>query len=83
MARKSDPHSATAQFFINLVDNGSLNFRNKSQGGYGYCVFGAVIEGMEVIDAMAEVRTRFRLGHDDVPVEPILLKKAEIVQSEE
>jgi peptidyl-prolyl cis-trans isomerase B (cyclophilin B) len=73
MARTMDPHSATAQFFINLVDNGFLNFTGENAQGYGYCVFGDVVEGMDVVDAIAKVKTGSSHGHSDVPVEPILI----------
>jgi peptidyl-prolyl cis-trans isomerase B (cyclophilin B) len=73
MARTSDPHSATAQFFINLADNAFLNFAGESPQTYGYCVFGEVIDGMDVIDAIAKVKTGQRAGHADVPVEDILI----------
>jgi len=71
MARTNDIHSATAQFFINLVDNGFLDNR---PGNYGYAVFGAVAGGMDVIDRIAAARTGRRGGHDDVPLEPVVIK---------
>ncbi len=80
MARTSDPHSATSQFFINVVDNDFLNFRNESLQGYGYCVFGQVSEGMEVIDAIVAAPTTSRRGHQDVPVDDILIDRVEIVE---
>lgn len=73
MARTSDPHSATAQFFINLVDNNFLNFSAENMQGFGYCVFGEVIEGMDVVDAIAKVKTTSKHGHQDVPVENIVV----------
>lgn len=73
MARTNDPHSATAQFFINLVDNAFLNFSAENAQGYGYCVFGEVVEGMDVIDAIAKVKTGNNSGHSDVPVEPVVI----------
>lgn len=73
MARTSDPHSATAQFFINLVDNNFLNFTAENAQGYGYCVFGEVVEGMDVVDAIAKVKTATKMGHGDVPVEEIYI----------
>lgn len=79
MARTSDPHSATAQFFINLVDNSFLNFSGENPQGYGYCVFGEVTEGMDVVDAIAKVKTGHKLGHDDVPVEEITILSVEEV----
>lgn len=74
MARTQDPHSATAQFFINTADtNDFLNHRSKTPQGWGYCVFGAVIEGIEVVDAIRQAQTG-RVGrHDDVPLEPITI----------
>lgn len=75
MARTSDPHSATAQFFINVADNNFLNHTAKSPNGWGYCVFGKVTEGMDVVDKIKAVTTTNRAGHQDVPVEPILIEK--------
>jgi peptidyl-prolyl cis-trans isomerase B (cyclophilin B) len=74
MARTGDPHSATAQFFVNVVDNAFLNQKNKTVAGFGYCVFGKVIEGMDVVDKIKAVRTATRGGHDDVPVEPVVIQ---------
>lgn len=71
MARTMDPHSATAQFFINLKDNHFLNFTSPTPQGYGYCVFGEVIKGMEVVDAIAKVKTGNHMGHADVPTDII------------
>lgn len=71
MARTMDPHSATAQFFINVADNGFLNYSGDHAQGFGYCVFGEVVEGMDVVDAIAKVKTGQRMGHGDVPVEEI------------
>ncbi len=76
MARTSDPHSATSQFFINLVDNASLDAGGPA--GAGYCVFGKVVEGIEVIDAMAKVKTGRKSPHSDVPLEDIVLVKASV-----
>lgn len=79
MARTSDPHSASAQFFINLVNNDFLNHSGKTAQGWGYAVFGKVVAGMEVVDEIAKVRTG-RLGmHADVPTEDIIIEKAEVV----
>ncbi len=75
MARTSSPHSATAQFFINLVDNDFLNYAGDHQ--YGYCVFGEVTEGMDVVDAIAKVKTGQKNGHSDVPVETIVIHSIE------
>ena len=77
MARTRDPHSASAQFFINLKDNGFLDY--PGQDGWGYCVFGKVTEGMEVVNKIKGVKTGNRQGHQDVPVEDILIEKAEVV----
>lgn len=71
MARTMDPHSATAQFFINVADNGFLNYSGDHAQGYGYCVFGEVVEGMDVVDAIGKVKTGQRMGHGDVPVEEV------------
>jgi peptidyl-prolyl cis-trans isomerase B (cyclophilin B) len=79
MARTPDPHSATAQFFINVADNGFLDYVEPSTQGYGYCVFGKVTEGMDVVDRIKKVRTGMRAGHQDVPVEDVLIESAEIV----
>jgi peptidyl-prolyl cis-trans isomerase B (cyclophilin B) len=73
MARTMDPHSATAQFFINHADNLFLDYRNDTMDGYGYCVFGEVVEGMDIVDAIAKVKTHSKQGHGDVPVEEILI----------
>ena len=73
MARTSDPHSASAQFFINLVNNDFLNHTEKDAGGWGYCVFGKVSEGMEVVDAIARGKTSPRGMHDDMPVDMVLI----------
>ena len=73
MARTSIPHSATSQFFINLKDNDFLNYSSPSPQGWGYCVFGKVVEGMDVVDAIAKQPTGNRAGHGDVPREDILI----------
>lgn len=73
MARTSDPHSASAQFFINLVDNSFLNFTGENTQGYGYCVFGTVVEGMDVVDKIAQAKTGHKAGHADVPLETIVI----------
>lgn len=71
MARTMDPHSATAQFFINVADNGFLNYSGDNMQGFGYCVFGEVVEGMDVVDAIAKVKTGQSHGHADVPAEEV------------
>lgn len=81
MARTSDPHSASAQFFINLTDNLRLDHRDESLPGWGYCVFGAVVEGMEVVDAIATVPTASVGGHGNVPVDDVLLIRAAEVKA--
>lgn len=73
MARTNDPHSATAQFFINVVDNDFLNFKSKSSQGWGYCVFGRVTEGMDVVDKIKSVKTGSHGMHQDVPVEEVII----------
>jgi peptidyl-prolyl cis-trans isomerase B (cyclophilin B) len=79
MARTNAPHSATAQFFINTVNNDFLNFRSESPQGWGYAVFGRVIAGTEIVDQIEKVRTGTRGHHDDVPVEDVLITKAVVV----
>jgi peptidyl-prolyl cis-trans isomerase B (cyclophilin B) len=76
MARTSAPHSATAQFFINTTDNGFLNFKSESPQGWGYAVFGRVVAGTEVVDAIESVATGRQGFHDDVPEEDVLIVKA-------
>ncbi len=78
MARTSNPDSATAQFFINLVDNGFLDHRSKSIDGWGYCVFGKVTEGMDVVDKIAKAKTGSKQGYDDVPTEDVIIEKVTI-----
>lgn len=80
MARTNDPHSATAQFFINVSDNTFLNFRSQSVDGWGYCVFGKVVEGMDVVDAIKGVATTTKGFHQDVPAEDVVIEKVEIVE---
>ncbi|MDQ7989646.1 MAG: peptidylprolyl isomerase [Candidatus Dactylopiibacterium sp.] len=79
MARTSDPHSATAQFFINTVDNDFLNFRAENTQGWGYAVFGKVVEGLEVVDKIRAVKTGRSGYHSDVPLEAVVITKAEVV----
>lgn len=78
MARTSDPHSATAQFFINHNDNAFLNYTSSNDQGWGYCVFGKVIDGMDTVDSIAKVSTGNDSGHGDVPVETITINKATV-----
>lgn len=79
MARTSAPHSATSQFFINVKDNGMLNHSAKTARGWGYCVFGKVIKGMDVIHAIENVPTGMKSGHGDVPIAPIEIKKIVLI----
>ena len=74
MARTMDPHSASAQFFINVVDNDFLNYRDTTVDGWGYCVFGQVVEGMDVVDKIKALPTTFRAGHQDVPEEDVVIE---------
>jgi peptidyl-prolyl cis-trans isomerase B (cyclophilin B) len=78
MARTGDPHSATAQFFINVKNNNFLNY--PGQDGWGYCVFGKVVEGKEVVDAIRDVKTGIRSGFQDVPMEDVIITSAEAVK---
>jgi peptidyl-prolyl cis-trans isomerase B (cyclophilin B) len=78
MARTADPHSATAQFFINVVDNDFLNFKSESSNGWGYCVFGTVTDGMDVVDKIKKVATTSRNGHQDVPTENVVIEKVTV-----
>jgi peptidyl-prolyl cis-trans isomerase B (cyclophilin B) len=80
MARTSDPHSATSQFFINVADNAFLDFTAPTMQGWGYCVFGKVVDGMDVVNKIKEVATTSRAGHQDVPAEDIVIEKAEIIE---
>jgi peptidyl-prolyl cis-trans isomerase B (cyclophilin B) len=80
MARTMDPNSATAQFFINVTDNDFLNFKSKDAQGWGYAVFGKVIKGMDVVDKIKAVETTTKGMHQDVPVSPVVINKAEVVQ---
>ena len=76
MARTQEPHSASAQFFFNLVDNDFLDFKNESTQGWGYCVFAEIVEGLDVIDKMASIETGRTGYHDDVPTEEIVVNSA-------
>ncbi len=78
MARTPNPHSASSQFFINIADNSFLNFTNPTQQGWGYCVFGKVVEGMDVVDLIKKVKTGNKAGHQDVAIEDVIIEIAEI-----
>ena len=80
MARTNEPHSATAQFFINTVDNDFLNFRGESGAAWGYAVFGQVVEGMDVVDTIRAVSTGTRGYHQDVPSENVVIISASVVE---
>lgn len=80
MARTNDPHSASNQFFINLKDNLFLNHESKTAQGWGYCAFGRVTDGMDVVEKIGKVATTRKSGHSDVPVESVLLEKVEVME---
>lgn len=80
MARTSDVHSASSQFFINVADNDFLNYSSPTPQGFGYCVFGKVVEGQDVVDKIKKVKTGNRGGHQNVPVENVTIEKAEVVE---
>lgn len=77
MARTPDPHSASSQFFINVADNDFLNFSSATSQGWGYCVFGQVTDGTDVVDKIRQVKTGNKAGHQDVPVEDVVIERAE------
>lgn len=79
MARTSDPHSASCQFFINVADNGFLDHRAQSNEGWGYCAFGMVTAGMDTVEKIAKVKTGKKSGHDDVPLNDVIIEKVEII----
>jgi peptidyl-prolyl cis-trans isomerase B (cyclophilin B) len=79
MARTSDPHSATAQFFVNIKNNDFLNFTSPNGNGWGYCVFGRVIEGTDVVDKIKAVKTATSGFHQDVPVQDVVIQKTEVL----
>jgi peptidyl-prolyl cis-trans isomerase B (cyclophilin B) len=83
MARTSDPHSASSQFFINVKDNDFLNFTAETPNGWGYCVFGKVTAGMDVIDKIKKVPTGNSHGHQDVPKEPVVIEKVIVTEDKE
>ena len=80
MARTMEPHSASAQFFINVADNAFLNHSAKTAQGWGYAVFGKVVEGTDVVDKIKGVATTMKSGHQDVPAEDVIIEKAEIIE---
>ena len=82
MARTMEPHSATSQFFINVADNYFLNHRGKSVEGWGYAVFGQVVDGMPVVDAIVAVQRGNRGPHQDVPLEPVVMKKVSVIKQD-
>ncbi len=79
MALTADVHSATAQFFINVASNGFLNHKSPSPQGYGYCVFGKVIEGQDIVDKIKKIKTGDHAGHQNVPLEDVIIEKAEVI----
>jgi peptidyl-prolyl cis-trans isomerase B (cyclophilin B) len=79
MARTPDPHSATAQFFINIANNSFLDYTAPTTQGFGYCVFGKVVEGQDVVDKIRKVKTGNKGGHSDVPLEDVIIESAEVV----
>lgn len=81
MARTQDPHSASSQFFINVADNSFLNFSSESRQGWGYAVFGKVVEGMDVVNTIKNVKTTNSGFHENVPVNPVIIEKAELVEA--
>ena len=80
MARTADPHSASCQFFINTTENAFLDFRSATDDGWGYCVFGKVVEGSEVVDKIEDVATTTRNGHQNVPEEHVVIEKIKLVE---
>lgn len=79
MARTMEPHSATSQFFINTVDNSFLDHTAKNARGWGYCVFGKVVDGMDTVDDITKVKTANKAGHQDVPVVPVIIEKVSVI----
>jgi peptidyl-prolyl cis-trans isomerase B (cyclophilin B) len=82
MARTMDPHSASAQFFINVKDNGFLDYTAETMEGWGYAVFGEVVEGQDVVDKIKDVKTTMKAGHQDVPVDDVVIEEASIIEGE-
>lgn len=81
MARTSDPHSATSQFFINVANNDFLDFKSETPQGWGYCAFGKVIDGMDVVTKISHVKTGNRAGHQDVPLENVVIESTEVTST--
>ena len=81
MARTNDPHSASAQFFINVSDNTFLNHTAKNSEGWGYCVFGEVVEGMDIVNKIKGTPTPTRRGHQDVPVDDVIIESATVIEA--
>jgi peptidyl-prolyl cis-trans isomerase B (cyclophilin B) len=79
MARTTDPHSATAQFFINVKDNDFLNHSGKNMQGWGYAVFGRMVEGEDVLEKIRNVKTASSRGHQDVPVDAVIIETVEVI----
>jgi peptidyl-prolyl cis-trans isomerase B (cyclophilin B) len=79
MARATDPHSATSQFFVNIVDNDFLNYTAPTPAGWGYCVFGRVVDGMHIVDQIKGVVTGSKLGHKDVPLSDVIIEKIQVI----
>jgi len=80
MARTPDPHSASSQFFINVANNSFLNFSSATPDGFGYCVFGKIVDGMDVISSIESVETGMNAGHQDVPVEDVIIESVEVIE---
>jgi len=79
MARTSDVHSASSQFFINVADNGFLNYTSPTTEGFGYCVFGKIVKGKDVVDKIKKVETGNKSGHQNVPLDDVIIQKAEVI----
>ncbi len=82
MARTSDPHSASSQFFINVADNHFLDFKSPQDEGWGYCVFGEVVDGLDIVTKISQVQTTSRAGHADVPIEDVIIQSVEMVDAQ-
>lgn len=82
MARTMDPHSASAQFFINVSDNNFLNHTSETTEGWGYAVFGKVVDGMDVVNKIKSVKTTMKMGHQDVPVDEVIIEAASVIEAE-